>query len=1508
MSLTQNITLYLDTSGNTSTTASAINKGSSDNCSISNMTLSRYDFDCSDVGTNTIYLSVTDVNGNIDSTSAVVTVKDQIKPDVITQNITLYLDTSGNASTTASAINKGSSDNCSIDTMSLTRYDFECSDVGTNTIYLRVTDVNGNTDSASAEVTVIDQIKPTVITQNITLYLDTSGNTSTTASAIDNGSSDNCSISNMTLSQSSFDCSDVGTNTIYLRVTDVNGNIDSASAVVTVIDQIKPTVITQNITLYLDASGQAVTGTAQIDNGSSDNCSIGNMTLSQSSFDCSDAGTNTIWLYVTDVNGNIDSASAVVDLRDTIKPKVRTQNRTVYLNTIGLATMTADSINNGSSDNCAINNTTLSQYQFKCTEVGPNTIYLIATDDNGNTDSTSAVVTVIDTLRPDVTTQNITLYLDTSGNTSTTASAINKGSLDNCSISNMTLSRYDFDCSDVGTNTIYLSVTDVNGNIDSTSAVVTVKDQIKPDVITQNITLYLDTSGNASTTASAINKGSSDNCSIDTMSLTRYDFECSDVGTNTIYLRVTDVNGNTDSASAEVTVIDQIKPTVITQNITLYLDTSGNTSTTASAIDNGSSDNCSISNMTLSQSSFDCSDVGTNTIYLRVTDVNGNIDSASAVVTVIDQIKPTVITQNITLYLDASGQAVTGTAQIDNGSSDNCSIGNMTLSQSSFDCSDAGTNTIWLYVTDVNGNIDSASAVVDLRDTIKPKVRTQNRTVYLNTIGLATMTADSINNGSSDNCAINNTTLSQYQFKCTEVGPNTIYLIATDDNGNTDSTSAVVTVIDTLRPDVTTQNITLYLDTSGNTSTTASAINKGSSDNCSISNMTLSRYDFDCSDVGTNTIYLSVTDVNGNIDSTSAVVTVKDQIKPDVITQNITLYLDTSGNASTTASAINKGSSDNCSIDTMSLTRYDFECSDVGTNTIYLRVTDVNGNTDSASAEVTVIDQIKPTVITQNITLYLDVSGQAVTGTAQIDKGSSDNCSIGNMTLSQSSFDCSDAGTNTIWLYVTDVNGNIDSASAVVTVKDTTKPIVRTANLALYLDTSGKVSVTTKRIDNSSSDNCAIDTMSLSKYDFDCSEVGANTIFLRVTDVNGNIDSTSTVVTLIDTLRPDVTTQNITLYLDTSGNTSTTASAINKGSSDNCAISNMTLSQSSFDCSEVGNNNVWLIVTDVNGNIDSASAVVTVKDTTAPTFIDFPSDFAFGYCDAQVTYVAPTGDDNCSYTITQTAGLASGEIFPVGLTLNEFLIQDPSGNVDSISFKVAISGEYLPFTLEDTTLCKNHKWLNLSKETSSILFDGTGVMSDGITYNPLDGDLGVNAVNATFTDSMGCVTTGSFAILLLDVPKTPEIERIASSEIQVKNGPYNSYQWYLDGTLIPQDTNRELRALQLGEYMVVVGNAQSCFAVSMIYTFGFDYESADILDEGNIKVFPNPNSGIFFVQFDDDQETHQLELISSTGKVLLSKETSSKVQRLDIKHLPTGNYLLRASSATSSKTFQIIKK
>jgi hypothetical protein len=91
-----------------------------------------------------------------------------------------------------------------------------------NTETLTVTDVNGNVTTCTAVViTVEDNIAPVAICQDVTVQLDATGNGSTTATAVDNGSSDACGIASLVLSQTAFVCSEVGANVETLTVTDV---------------------------------------------------------------------------------------------------------------------------------------------------------------------------------------------------------------------------------------------------------------------------------------------------------------------------------------------------------------------------------------------------------------------------------------------------------------------------------------------------------------------------------------------------------------------------------------------------------------------------------------------------------------------------------------------------------------------------------------------------------------------------------------------------------------------------------------------------------------------------------------------------------------------------------------------------------------------------------------------------------------------------------------------------------------------------------------------------------------------------------------------------------------------------------------------------------------------------------------------------------------------------------------------------------------------------------------
>ena len=122
-------------------------------------------------------------------------------------------------------------------------------------VSLLVTDVHGNSSSCQTSITIQDNTNPTALCQDLTLSLDANGDLSVAASEVDNGSNDACGIASLALAPNTFDCNDVGSNTVTLTVTDNNGNQSTCTADVTVEDNTNPTALCQDLTLSLDANG-----------------------------------------------------------------------------------------------------------------------------------------------------------------------------------------------------------------------------------------------------------------------------------------------------------------------------------------------------------------------------------------------------------------------------------------------------------------------------------------------------------------------------------------------------------------------------------------------------------------------------------------------------------------------------------------------------------------------------------------------------------------------------------------------------------------------------------------------------------------------------------------------------------------------------------------------------------------------------------------------------------------------------------------------------------------------------------------------------------------------------------------------------------------------------------------------------------------------------------------------------------------------------------------------------
>jgi hypothetical protein len=86
-------------------------------------------------------------------------------------------------------------------------------------------------------------------------------------------------------------------------------------------------------------------------------------------------------------------------------------------------------------------------------------------------------------------------------------------------------------------------------------------------------------------------------------------------------------------------------------------------------------------------------------------------------------------------------------------------------------------------------------------------------------------------------------------------------------------------------------------------------------------------------------------------------------------------------------------------------------------------------------------DNIPPTLVIQDVSIYLDENGTATLSPEMIDAGSSDNCSEVNFIIENSTFDCPETGIYAIPVILSDESNLYDTAIVNVTIFDTIAPV-----------------------------------------------------------------------------------------------------------------------------------------------------------------------------------------------------------------------------------------------------------------------------------------------------------------------------------------------------------------------------------------------------------------------------------------------------------------------------------
>jgi gliding motility-associated-like protein len=525
-----------------------------------------------------------------------------------------------------------------------------------------------------------------------------------------------------------------------MTATDASGNSGSCISTVTVLDTIVPIFVCKDTTIYLDISNQFLIDSSFVFTSAFDNCGVDSVWISKAIFTCNDLGSKTVTVYALDRSGNVGSCTSTVTVRllnqpikDTIAVQINASNFAQICLTDNrlLGTPTTYSLCKVVSRGNLINyNDTCFTYSQTSSVKYLDTACVIVCDDCGICDTTVLIFVPTpdaDTIYagPVVPVSNLDTCVVLE---STFMTGHHVGTCDSTGTSSagipLTLTglcvRYPVPSAVFRGDSVCIIVCDtIHGlTICDTTLIVYIPDTIPPIVICKTGTAYLDNLGIVTIDTSNVVSSVTDNTLINAVWLSNTSFNCSNVGPNTVTLYARDTNRNIDSCTTTITVLDTIAPTVVCQNITISLDSNGNTSIVALDIDGGSSDNCAIATLTIDNRAFNCSNIGQNSVTLTVTDIYGNSSTCIAIVTVEDGMAPLVscpadkkrVVRNTTCtYLV---EDFTGLATWD----DNCDSSTITVTQ----FPSAGTEveleneSVTVTITTTDGSLNSSTCTFEV--------------------------------------------------------------------------------------------------------------------------------------------------------------------------------------------------------------------------------------------------------------------------------------------------------------------------------------------------------------------------------------------------------------------------------------------------------------------------------------------------------------------------------------------------------------------------------------------------------------------------------------------------------------------------------------------------------------------------------------------------------------------------------------------------------------------------
>ncbi|QRL23661.1 putative Ig domain-containing protein, partial [Staphylococcus epidermidis] len=1203
--------------------------------------------------------------------------------------------------------------------------------------------------------------------------------------------------------------SEVGSYDITVTTTDENGNSETTTFTIDVEDTTKPTVEsvadqTQEVNTEIepikieatDNSGRAVTN--KVD-GLPDGVTFDEATNTISGTP-SEVGSYDITVTTTDESGNATETTFTIDVEDTTKPTVESiANQTQEVNTEIEPIKIEATDNSGQAVTNKVEGLPAGVTFDEATntisgtpsEVGSYDITVTATDESGNSETTTFTIDVQDTTKPtvesvadqtqEVNTEITPITIESEDNSGQTVTNKVDGLPDGVTFDEAT-NTISGTPSKVGSYDITVTTTDESGNSETTTFTINVEDTTKPTVEditdqTQEVNTEItpikiearDNSGQAVTNkVDGLPDGVTFDEATNTISGTP-----SEVGSYDITVTTTDESGNATETTFTIDVQDTTKPTVEsvadqTQEVNteiepIKIEARDNSGQAVTNKVDGLPDGVTFDEATNTISGTP-SEVGSYDITVTTTDESGNATETTFTIYVEDTTKPTVEsvadqTQEVNTEIepikiearDNSGQAVTN--KVD-GLPDGVTFDKATNTISGTP-SEVGSYDITVTTTDESGNSETTTFTIDVEDTTKPTVES---------------VAD------------------QTQEINTEMTP--IKIEATDNSGQ-----AVTNKVDGLPDGVTFDEATNTI--SGTPS-----------------------------EVGSYDITVTTTDESGNATETTFTIDVEDTIKPtvesiagqtqEINTEMTPIKIEATDNSDQTVTNKVEGLPDGVTFDETTNT-ISGTPSKVGSYDITVTTTDESGNSETTTFTISVEDTTKPTVEditdqTQEVNTEItpikiearDNSGQAVTN--KVD-GLPDGVTFDEATNTISGTP-NEVGSYDIKVTTTDESGNSETTSFTIDVEDTTKPTVEDIADQTQEVNTEITPITIESEDNSGQavtnkvdglpDGVTFDeaTNTISGTP---SEVGSYDITVTTTDENGNSETTTFTIDVEDTTKPtveditdqtqEINTEMTLIKIEATDNSGQAVTNKVEGLPDGVTFDEATNTISGTP-SEVGSYDITVTTTDENGNSETTTFTIDVEDTTKPTVEDIANQTQ--EVNTEITPITIESEDNSGQAVTnkveglpdgvtfdETTNTISGTPSKVGSYDIKVTTTDESGNSETTTFTIDVEDTTKPTveSVADQTQEVNTEITPItiesednSGQTVTNKVDG---LPNGVTFdettNTISGkpsEVGSYDITVTTTDESGNATETIFTIDVEDTTK-PTVESIANQTQEV---------------------------------------------------------------------------------------------------------------------------------------------